>query len=147
MLCVGWDTLPEDFCLVLELQVRLLSAIQVQVDRMHLIDIFLNCFDFFTELLVREVFVLLHLVKVAYLTRERVGAQEFDRSRAKLTTELHDQLSVLHELLEQAICLHAFVDKSLTALSYLHFPLQLPEVLLWLDQALQTILEPVIDYL
>ena len=147
MPCVGWDTLPKYFRVVLEFQVRILSTVQMQVDRMHLIDIFLNRFDFFTELLVREVFVLLHLVKVADLTRERVGAQEFDRSRAKLTTELHDQLSVLHELLEQAICLHAFVDKSLTALSYLHFPLQLPEVLLWLYQALQTILEPVIDYL
>jgi hypothetical protein len=82
MLCVGWDTLPEDFRLVLELQVRILSAVQVQVYRMHLIDIFLNCFDFFTELLIREIIVLLHLVKVADWTRERVGAQEFDRSRA-----------------------------------------------------------------
>ena len=90
MLCVGWDTLPEDFGLVLELQVRLLSAVQMQVDRMHLIDIFLNCFDFLTELLVREVFVLLNLIKVADWTRERVGAQEFNGSRAKLTAELHD---------------------------------------------------------
>ena len=90
MLCVGWDTLPKDFRLVLEFQVRLLSAVQVQVDRMHLIDIFLNCFDFLTELLVREVFVLLNLIKVADWTRERVGAQEFNGSRAKLTAELHD---------------------------------------------------------
>jgi hypothetical protein len=147
MLCVGWDTLPEDFGLVLELQVRLLSAVQMQVDRMHLIDIFLNCFDFLTELLVREVFVLFHLVKVADLTRERVGAQEFNGSRAKLTTELYDQLPVVHELLEQAICLHAFVDQCLTALSYLDLPLQLAEVLFWLNEALQSILEPRVDYL
>ena len=119
----------------------------MQVDRMHLIDIFLNCFDFFTELLVSKVFVLLYLVKVADWTRERVSAQEFNGSRAKLTTELNDQLPVVHELLEQAICLHAFVDQCLTALSYLDLPLQLAEVLFWLNEALQSILEPVVDYL
>ena len=128
MLLVGWDTLPKDFGLVFELQVRLFSAVQVLVDRMHLIDFFLNCFDFFAELLVRDVFVLLHLVKVADWTRERVGPQEFIGSRAKFTTELYDQLPVVHELLEQAICLHALVDKCLTALSYLDLPLQLLEV-------------------
>jgi hypothetical protein len=56
-------------------------------------------------------------------------------------------LSVLNELLEQAICLHAFVDKFLTALCYLHLPLKLPEVLLWLYQALQTIMESLVDNL
>jgi hypothetical protein len=114
---------------------------------MRLIDIFLNCFDFFIKLVFGEVIVLLHLVKVADLARDRVGAQEFDISRAKFTAELHDQLAVVYELLEQAVCLHAFVDKFLTALSYLHLLLQLPEVLLWLNQALQGILEPGIDYL
>jgi hypothetical protein len=34
----------------------------MQVELMHLIDIFLNCLDFVSELLLGEVFVLLHLV-------------------------------------------------------------------------------------
>ena len=87
-----------------------MSAIQVLVVLMRLIDIFLNCFDFFIKLVFGEVIVLLHLVKVADLARDRVGAQEFGRSRAKLTAELHDQLAILYELLEQAICLYAHVD-------------------------------------
>jgi len=110
VLCVCGNALPKHFCLLLEFQISLLSAIQVLVVQMRLIDIFLNCFDFFSELVFGEVFVLLHLVKVADLARDRVGAQEFGRSRAKLTAELHDQLPILYELLEQAICLYAFVD-------------------------------------
>jgi hypothetical protein len=81
------------------------------------------------------------------LARDRVATQEFDRSRPKLTSELHDQLPIVYELLELAICLYAHVNKFLTALSYLHLLLQLPEVLLWLDQALQGILEPGVNYL
>ena len=100
MLCVCGDPLPYHFCLVLEFQVGLLSAIQMQVELMHLIDIFLNCLDFFSELLLGEVFVLLQLVKVADLARDRVATQEFDRSRPKLTSELHDQLPIVYELLE-----------------------------------------------
>ena len=100
MLCVCGDPLYNLFCLFLEFQVGLLSAIQMQVELMHLIDIFLNCLDFFSELLLGEVFVLLHLVKVADLARDRVATQEFDRSRPKLTSELHDQLPIVYELLE-----------------------------------------------
>lgn len=147
MLCACGDALPNYLLLVLELKVSSLTAIQVQVELMHLIDIFLNCFDFFIKLLFGEFFKIQYLVKVADLARDSVGTQEFDRSRAKLTAELHDQLPIVYKLLEQAICLHALVDKFLTALSYLHLLLQLPEVLLWLNQALQGILEPGVDFL
>ena len=110
MLCVGWNALPELYRFVLEFQVRILSAIQVQVILVHLIDIFLNSFYFFIELLRGQILVILHLIKVAHLVRDTVGSQEFDRSRAKFTSELLDQLPVVYELLKQAICLYAFVD-------------------------------------